>query len=135
MELYFETYLIITLLFTILTICIAGSFLKNKKYTIGFSAFVVFLGFIIPYSLLAFQWIYGSLGEISQMNRTILENEDICKGIKRYGGIPKPMVLVAFDSFTHTLGFIVLVIAIGIALGILIHLLLKKQERKTKISC
>jgi hypothetical protein len=132
-ELYFETYLIIALLFAIITVCIAGLFLKNKKYTLLLSALVIFLGFFIPYLLIIFQKVYGSLNEHleimvpEQIDINNITPEDL-KNMWQIDRLDRPNFQVAFDYFTHNLGFIVLSITIGIALGILIYLLLKKQK-------
>lgn len=129
MNLFFETYLIITLLFTILTVCVAGLFLKSKKYTIGLSASVIILGALIPISLILLQKIFGSLHEIDWLifadGRTTEEIADslryICIG-------DPPLIYAVFDTFARKLGFIIISIVIGIIFGFLVHLGLRKQK-------
>jgi|WetSurMetagenome_2_1015567.scaffolds.fasta_scaffold139410_1 hypothetical protein len=137
MELFFETYLIIALLFTFLIVCIAGLFLKNKKYTIGFSTLVIVLGAVLPYILIFFQRAGGSLNKEGEIKITQLGPDAInSMTAEELNEIRGPFIdyppyyfyKVTFDYFTHNLGFIILSIAIGITLGILVHLLLKKQK-------
>jgi hypothetical protein len=129
MELFFETYLIISLTFAIITICIAGVYLKSKKYTIGFSALLVFLGAIVPNGLILLQEGYGSLWKIDWLTfadgRT---TEEILEDSRHIFVEYPSRIEQVFDSFARNLGLIVLSIAIGITLGILVHLLLQKQK-------
>lgn len=128
--LYFETYIIIALLFTILTFLIAGSYLKNKKYTIVFSVFILILGFVIPYVLILLQRVYGSLGEIHSLSFDSLmwrEGKTVEESMHVF--ITEPTAVeMAGRYFIHNIGFIILSIAIGIAIGILVHSLSKKQK-------
>jgi hypothetical protein len=132
-ELYFESYLIVVLVFAIITVCITGLYLKKTKYTIGLSALVVSLGFLIPYVLIIVQKIYGNLNEHmwiimpEQTDNHNLTPNDL-ESMQHITRLDKPVGQVAFDLFIQNLGLIVLSIVIGIVLGILIHLLLKKQR-------
>ncbi len=130
MELFFETYLIVALIFAIITICFARLYLKNKKFTFGFSALVIVLGAVIPYFLILFQKAYGSVGEIDWLKFTDGRTpEEMAEYLRRTSFISfRPNYEVAFDYFTHNLVSIILSISIGILLGILTHLLLRKQK-------
>ncbi len=130
--LFFETYAIIALVFAIITICIAGLYLKSKKYTFGFSALMVGLGVVIPNFLILFQKGFGSYAEIDSLNLRIFRIQEGIVDILRHTIIEtKPLYQQAFDYFTDNIGFIILSIVIGIASGILIHLMLKKQRSAT----
>jgi hypothetical protein len=128
-ELYFETYLIIALLFAIITVCIAGLFLKSKKNIIDISVLVIVLGVIIPIGLILLQKGYGSLRKIDWLifadGRTMEEIIDDLRHIF----VEYPTIFEqTLDCFSQNLWTIILSIVIGIALGILIYLLLKKQK-------
>ena len=121
MQLYFETYLIIALFFVIFTLCISGLYLRSIKHIIGFSALGVVLGAILPYILIYFQRVIGSLNPgITKEELDILMNG----GCILYRPIPE----IALHYFIDNIGFIILSILIGTIIGILIHLLLKTQK-------
>jgi ABC-type Fe3+ transport system permease subunit len=130
MELFFETYLVITLLFALLTVCIAGIYLKNRKYTFSLSALVVFLGAVLPYFLILFQKTSGSLNKNDPL-KMFSDNNTLEKSLDEIKHIyitDKPLAEVVFNSFIHNIGFIILSIVIGISLGILVHKLTHRQH-------
>jgi len=136
MELYFETYLIITFLFAILAFFVAGLYLKSKKHTISLSALILVSGVVLPLTLISLQFGYGSLGEIDLL---MLENRFLQQGltIEEFlisGGCIYGMTTVELTVryFTQNLGFIILSIVTGIALGVLAYLLLKKRRSAVK---
>jgi uncharacterized membrane protein YeaQ/YmgE (transglycosylase-associated protein family) len=130
MHLFFETYLITTLLFTILIFYIAELFFKNKKHTIFFIIMIPILVVVIPYFLILLQRVYGSLGEIYTLGyESLMWHSGITVEDSKHLFVTEPTALeAAAHYFNQNFGFIILSIFIGIVCGILAHLLLKKMR-------
>jgi hypothetical protein len=127
MELYFETYLIIALIFTVITVCIAGVFLKNKWTIIGLSGLLIILGFLLPSIIINFERYFGSLGDIENLQASMetLNNEIQGRIVRNDPLDPTPVSIYA-----DNIGFINPSIAAGILAGIGIYWLVTRRWRK-----
>ncbi len=133
MQLFFETYLIIALLFAIITICVARIFLTSKKYTFGFAALFVILAVTLPYILVGFQYAVGELSPNPE-GPTIITSDTVSKMTEEQlqnlrhssGGVSLAEIVPRYIE--RNIGFIILSIAFGILVGILVHLLIRKQK-------
>ena len=84
--------------------------------------------------MISFQHLYGSLAEISYLKSEIELSpaEDIPYIIEHIQGYDIPPLVVSWRYFIHNLGFIMLSIACGVALGITDYLLMDNKRIKTK---
>lgn len=134
MSLYFETYVIIVLLFAIVTFYFARLYLRSKKLTIGLSFIMFFLAAVLPYFLIVFQLVFGSLNEIHwrvevrvfEELAKYLTGEQLFEYVSNFPLGHTLIYHLAFDYFAHNLIFIIISITGGIALGILGYLMFKK---------
>jgi NhaP-type Na+/H+ or K+/H+ antiporter len=129
-QLFFETYLVIALIFAIVTTSIAGSFLKNRRRVIAFVALEAVLGVVIPYALILFQRVFDSHAQIVDRTSAVPKTYEEARGylLENWFGTFPSGYERAYDSFTHNLGPIILSVAAGIALGILLWLLLTRRR-------
>lgn len=120
MELYFETYLIIALVYVIMTVTFLTFMIRTKRLRITSCALLLLLGFLVPYFLIFLQRAYGSTAEI---NRIIFEFEYDPNVYITF----VPTLDMAYRVYVHNFGFIVLSIMIGILLGFLLYRLMRRN--------
>jgi uncharacterized membrane protein len=140
MSLYFETYIIIVLLFAIVTLYVAGLYLRSKKLTISLSFLMFFIATALPYFLIVFQLAFGSLNEVRwgvevrvfEELVKYLTGEQLFEYISGHPIGTIPVYSLALDYFARNLIFIVISITVGIGLGILGYLMFKKVQSAEK---
>jgi hypothetical protein len=132
MELYFETYLILALVFIIIGFVVAGPFLKSRKHTIWLSALVLFLGFFGPYGLIFLQRYCGSLVEISKLlfyKWMVTENITL-EHLRYIEFLDLPLVTVVWRVFMEHIAFSIVSEVVGLVVGVLAYLFYRKRTAK-----
>jgi hypothetical protein len=134
-DLFFETYLILALVFIILGFWAAGPFLKSRKHTVRLSALLLFSGFFVPYFLIILQRGWGSLSEINDLRvyewmvteNITLDQLDI---LRHTYDIGVPIVTIVWRCLMHHLLYVLISEVTGMAVGVLAYLFYRKGINK-----